>query len=38
MIKAVIFDLNGTLIQTEVLKARSYAKAINQLTEGKIQA
>lgn len=37
MIKAVIFDLDGTLIQTEVLKARSYAKAINQLTEGRIQ-
>ncbi|MBS0010016.1 MAG: HAD family phosphatase [Bacteroidales bacterium] len=36
MIKAVIFDLDGTLIQTEVLKARSYAKAINQLTEGRI--
>ena len=37
MIKAVIFDLDGTLIQTEVLKARSYAKAIHQLTKGKIQ-
>ena len=37
MIKAVIFDLDGTLIQTEVLKARSYAKAINQLTAGRIQ-
>lgn len=32
MIKAIIFDLDGTLIQTEVLKARSYAKAINILT------
>lgn len=34
MIKAVIFDLDGTLIQTEVLKARSYAMAIHQLTAG----
>jgi len=33
MIKAVIFDLDGTLIQTEVLKARSYARAIHQLTD-----
>lgn len=33
MIKAVIFDLDGTLIQTEVLKARSYAEAIHILTE-----
>jgi beta-phosphoglucomutase-like phosphatase (HAD superfamily) len=32
MIKAIIFDLDGTLIQTEVLKARSYARAIHQLT------
>lgn len=37
MTKAVIFDLDGTLIQTEVLKARSYAKAIHQLTKGKIR-
>ena len=36
MIKAVIFDLDGTLIQTEVLKARSYAKAVNFLTEGAV--
>lgn len=36
MIKAVIFDLDGTLIQTEVLKARSYALAINELTKGEI--
>ncbi|WP_299532755.1 HAD family phosphatase [Ulvibacterium sp.] len=33
MIKALIFDLDGTLIQTEVLKATSYAQAIQQLTE-----
>jgi len=33
MIKVIIFDLDGTLIQTEVLKARSYAQAINSLTK-----
>lgn len=33
MIKALIFDLDGTLIQTEVLKATSYAQAIHQLTK-----
>ena len=33
MIKALIFDLDGTLIQTEVLKASSYAKAIAELTD-----
>ena len=27
MIKALIFDLDGTLVQTEVLKAESYARA-----------
>ena len=27
MIKAMVFDLDGTLVQTEKLKARSYAKA-----------
>ena len=31
MIKAIIFDLDGTLVQTEVLKARSYAKAAVEL-------
>ena len=31
MIKALIFDLDGTLVQTEVLKARSYADAAVQL-------
>ena len=36
MIKAVIFDLDGTLIQTEVLKAESYARAIAELTGGKV--
>ena len=34
MIKAVIFDLDGTLVQTEVLKANSYAIAISDLTKG----
>lgn len=34
MIKAIIFDLDGTLIQTEVLKATSYARAIHLLTKG----
>ncbi len=34
MIKALIFDLDGTLVQTEILKARSYAIAINVLTKG----
>nr|WP_299339406.1 HAD family phosphatase [Allomuricauda sp.] len=34
MIKAIIFDLDGTLIQTEVLKATSYARAIHSLTSG----
>ena len=36
MIKAVIFDLDGTLVQTEVLKARSYALAIYELTNGEV--
>ena len=36
MIKAVIFDLDGTLIQTEVLKATSYARAIRILTQGEV--
>jgi len=33
MIKAIIFDLDGTLIQTEILKAKSYALAVNTLTK-----
>ncbi|WP_425235673.1 HAD family hydrolase [Ulvibacterium sp.] len=37
MIKALIFDLDGTLIQTEVLKATSYAQAIQHLTQNTIQ-
>ncbi|MFS4493506.1 HAD family hydrolase [Maribacter sp. 2308TA10-17] len=36
MIKAIIFDLDGTLIQTEVLKASSYAKAVHSITKGEI--
>lgn len=31
MIKAFIFDLDGTLVQTEILKAESYAKAAIEL-------
>ncbi|MBW6489957.1 MAG: HAD family phosphatase [Lentimicrobium sp.] len=37
MIKAIIFDLDGTLIQTEILKAKSYAMAINALTKGEVE-
>lgn len=33
MIKALIFDLDGTLVQTEILKAQSYAIAVNVLTK-----
>lgn len=36
MIKAVIFDLDGTLVQTEILKAQSYARAFWQLSDGRI--
>jgi beta-phosphoglucomutase-like phosphatase (HAD superfamily) len=31
MIQALIFDLDGTLVQTEILKAQSYAKAAVEL-------
>ena len=39
--KAIIFDLDGTLVQTEILKAESYAKAAialrpNSLEEGDV--
>jgi len=34
MIQAFIFDLDGTLIQTERLKAQSYALAMEELCEG----
>ena len=33
MIKAIIFDLDGTLIQTEILKAKSYALSVHTLTK-----
>ncbi|MEL6975176.1 MAG: HAD family phosphatase [Bacteroidota bacterium] len=36
MIQAVIFDLDGTLVQTEVLKAKSYAKATQILTKNSV--
>jgi beta-phosphoglucomutase len=35
MIKAFVFDLDGTLVQTEILKAHSYAKAVEELKPGK---
>ena len=38
MIKAFVFDLDGTLVQTEILKAHSYAKAIEKLRPGKYKA
>jgi beta-phosphoglucomutase len=31
MIRAIVFDLDGTLVQTERLKALSYARAAVQL-------
>jgi beta-phosphoglucomutase-like phosphatase (HAD superfamily) len=31
MIKAFLFDMDGTLVQTEILKAKSYAKAAHEL-------
>ena len=37
MIEAVIFDLDGTLVQTEQLKARSYARAAIELCPGDIE-
>jgi HAD superfamily hydrolase (TIGR01549 family) len=36
VIKAIIFDLDGTLVQTEILKANSYARAAIELSQGKI--
>ena len=36
MIKAIIFDLDGTLVHTEVLKAESYAQAIQIMTKGAV--
>ena len=37
MISAIIFDLDGTLVQTESLKAESYAKAIAALRPGAVR-
>jgi beta-phosphoglucomutase len=37
MIRAMIFDLDGTLVQTEKLKALSYAKAVVDLCPKQIQ-
>lgn len=37
MIRAVIFDFDGTLIQTEKLKAKSYALAAVQLNPGELR-
>jgi beta-phosphoglucomutase len=36
MIQAMIFDLDGTLVQTERLKALSYARAVRELCAGVI--
>ena len=35
--KAIIFDLDGTLVQTEILKASSYAKAATALRPGSLE-
>ena len=37
MIRAMIFDLDGTLVQTEKLKALSYAKAVVDLCPEEVQ-
>ena len=36
MINTVIFDLDGTLVQTEILKADSYARAVVELSSDAI--
>ena len=35
-IRAIIFDLDGTLVQTEIIKAQSYARAARDLSQGQI--
>jgi beta-phosphoglucomutase-like phosphatase (HAD superfamily) len=35
LIKAVIFDFDGTLVKTEMLKAISYGLTANELEPGK---
>ena len=37
MIRAFIFDLDGTLVQTETLKAISYARAAMELDPDNIK-
>ncbi|MBS3751248.1 MAG: HAD hydrolase-like protein, partial [Anaerolineales bacterium] len=37
MIESMIFDLDGTLVQTEKLKALSYAQAVLELCPDEIQ-
>jgi beta-phosphoglucomutase len=37
MTSAVIFDMDGTLVQTETLKAESYARAITELRKGAVR-
>lgn len=36
-IRAAVFDLDGTLVQTEVLKAQSYARAAAELRPGAVR-
>lgn len=36
MIKVIVFDLDGTLVNTEFLKGKSYAETINSLTKNTI--
>lgn len=36
-IKAVIFDLDGTLVQTEKIKAHSYAKALQEISNNEVK-
>lgn len=38
MIKAVIFDMDGTLLNSEYLKALSYGRALERLTDGELHA